>query len=112
MAGALFLAAVSATASVSVYFPGSFVGSWGIEGTRCGTEGTSRVEIKPRGLNYDGHHQSVVRVMLVKSNVIEIALRRDRAHQLYRERLTVGTTGSRLFREQDNKFIAVYYRCE
>ncbi|GAO38998.1 hypothetical protein SCH01S_23_00410 [Sphingomonas changbaiensis NBRC 104936] len=112
MPAILLFGAVSTAITVPDYFPGSFVGTWGIEGARCGTEGTPRVKIKARELEYDGQRQPVVRTVSVESNVVEVALQSDRTHPPYLERLTVGTTGSRLFRERDDKVIAVYYRCE
>ncbi len=91
-------------------FPQMFIGNWGEEGRQCRKAATWQVVIGTTTLEYNGSHLRLLRVRTVKANVVAVTFREG--GQIWVEKLTVGTTGSRLFRERDGKLRQVYYRCE
>jgi hypothetical protein len=97
-------------AAAALRFPPMFIGNWGEEGRQCGKAPTGRVVIGRATIGYDGSNLRLLRVTTLDENVVAVKFR-ERG-QIRVEKLTVGTTGSRLFRERYGKLRQVYYRCQ
>lgn len=91
-------------------FPQAFLGKWGEEGRRCGKVNTPQVMINRDALYSDGMHQRLLRIEVTRANVVVVKIKQG--SQIRNEKLTIGTTGSRLFHERYGQSPRIYYRCE
>jgi hypothetical protein len=84
-----------------------FVGAWGREGCRTAFE--HHVVIKPHTLQVFHRNAQILWIRTIQANLVDVEYRIDR--RLRTEQMTVGTTGSRLFRERGGNLINLHYRC-
>ena len=87
-----------------------FLGTWSKEGQRCGTIGTPNIRFEGATLVLNDKRYLVRRFRQRGANVLDTTYGKKGA--TWTDRLTVGTTGTRLFRERSGKLINVYYACE
>lgn len=94
-------------------FPTIFRAAWGVGGPDC-RRSEPRVVIRARSAVIEGVDAVPRRLTRLRSNVIRVELMKSRGGQRWRdvETLTVGTTGSRLFRERRGGDLRIYTICE
>ena len=90
--------------------PSMFLGAWGVEGSRCGSVNTPSIKLDRHTLVLNNRRYIVRRIAKQADNVLDVSYRRK--GKVWTDRLTVGTTGTRLFRERSGKLVSIYYGCE
>ena len=99
-----------ASAADAPGFPRLFVATWGRPGPTCQTDLPHRFKIEPSRAIADRTVMRVAGIRKTADNVVRV--RFDVAGRSHVETLTVGTTGSRLFREREGRETMIYYSCE
>ena len=90
-------------------FPQLFVATWGIPGPTCRTDLANRFEIAPTRATANRTVMRVVEIRVLAEN--KVLARFNAAGRSHVETLTVGTTGSRLFRARKGRETLIYYHC-
>jgi hypothetical protein len=90
-------------------FPKLFVATWGTPGPTCRSDLAHRFEIAPTQAIADRTVMRVVGIRILAQNIVRVSF--SVAGRNHIETLTVGTTGSRLFRARKGRETLIYYHC-
>ena len=90
-------------------FPDMFVETWGVPGPACRTDVRHRYVVNRDHVVADRLVMTPVSIDVLAHNSIRVRFRADGESHV--ETLTVGTTGSRLFRDRPGMENYIYWHC-